>query len=345
MVRIGIAGVGFMGMIHYLGVQRLENDVARVAALCSRDPKKRAGDWTGIRGNFGPPGEMMDLSGVRTYDRLEAMLADTELDMIDVCLPTDQHFVAAQQALRAGKHVLVEKPLTLDVQEAEQLVREAEQAGRRLMVAHVLPFFPEFRFAQEYVRSNAGGKVLAAHFDRIISQPDWSSDIADAQKTGGPIIDLHIHDTHFINLLWGMPTAVTSRGVVGLHNSIQHTATQYHYPPDRGPACVTSTSGALCMKGRPFIHGFEIFMEKATLLFHAGLQPLTLLTLDGEVQKLQLPGGSDPVEAFADEILSALLGVLNQEPSDLLRAELARDALILCRKEEESIRTGQTVSV
>ncbi len=345
MVQIGIAGVGFMGMIHYLAAGRLEAGAARVRAVCSRDPKKRAGDWTGIRGNFGPPGEVMDLTGVRAYAALEELLADPEIDLIDVCLPTDQHFTAARQALRAGKHVLVEKPLTLAVDEAATLVEEADRAGRLLMVAHVLPFFPEFRFAHEYMRSEAGGRVLAAHFDRVISQPDWSSAIADPGKTGGPVVDLHIHDTHFFNLLWGLPAAVTSRGVVDRFGHVQHAATQYHYPADRGPGCVTCVSGAICMKGRPFIHGFEIFMERATLLFHAGIQPLTLLNDDGEVQPLQLPGSGDPVDAFADELLTAVMGVLNQAPPDLLRADLARDALILCRKEEESIRAGRTVAL
>ena len=56
MVRIGIVGLGFMGMIHYLAARHATG--ARVTALCSRDPKKLAGDWRGVRGNFGPAGEL-----------------------------------------------------------------------------------------------------------------------------------------------------------------------------------------------------------------------------------------------------------------------------------------------
>src|SRR2546428_8522775 len=66
MVRIGIVGVGFMGMIHYLAARKLKG--ARVTAICSRDPKKLAGDWRNIQGNFGPRGEMMDLSKIKKYD-------------------------------------------------------------------------------------------------------------------------------------------------------------------------------------------------------------------------------------------------------------------------------------
>ena len=61
-----------------------------------------------------------------------------------------------------------------------RLVSAAKSAGKLLMVAHVLPFFPEFRFATEAIRGGQYGKVLGAHFKRVISKPDWSSDIGDA---------------------------------------------------------------------------------------------------------------------------------------------------------------------
>jgi hypothetical protein len=63
MVRIGLAGIVFMGMIYYLAARSLRS--AAVTAVCSRDRKKLAGDWTGIRGNFGPPGAHMDLAAVK----------------------------------------------------------------------------------------------------------------------------------------------------------------------------------------------------------------------------------------------------------------------------------------
>src|SRR5215813_13925751 len=109
MIRIGIVGIGFMGMIHYLAAQKLKD--ARVTAICSRDSKKLAGDWRGIRGNFGPPGEKMDLSRVKKYERLDDLLADPDVDLIDVCTPTNLHAPAATAALRAGKHALVEKAI------------------------------------------------------------------------------------------------------------------------------------------------------------------------------------------------------------------------------------------
>src|ERR1700677_4534473 len=120
MVGIGVVGIGFMGMIHYLAAAKAAG--AKVVALCSRDPKKLAGDWTSIQGNFGPRGSQMDLSGVACYRDFEALLADPQVDLVDLCVPNDAHGRMAIQALKAGKHVLVEKPIALQLAEADEML-------------------------------------------------------------------------------------------------------------------------------------------------------------------------------------------------------------------------------
>ena len=85
MLRFGIAGIGFMGMIHYLAYQKV--DGAKVTAIASRDPKKRAGDWRGIQGNFGPPGEEMDLGDIVAHETIDQLLADPNVDVVDITLP------------------------------------------------------------------------------------------------------------------------------------------------------------------------------------------------------------------------------------------------------------------
>jgi predicted dehydrogenase len=340
MVRIGIVGVGFMGMIHYLASRRLKG--AQVTAVCSRDPKKLAGDWRSIQGNFGPRGEMMDLSGVKKYSDVKSLVADPDIDVIDICVPTNLHADVAIKGLEAGKHVLVEKAIALSSEEADAMLAAARKAKRLLMVAHVLPFFPEFGFAAEFIRSGTGGKVLAAHFTRVISKPDWSAEIADAAKTGGPAVDLHIHDTHFVGLACGVPKEVYSRGVVE-NGAVVHLTTQYLY--ESGPRCVTCTSGAICQKGRPFVHGYEIYLERATLLYSSGTQPLTVLTADGKSEIPQLPGGDDATTAFTAEIQTAVDGIAKGKEPALLSGQLARDALVMCHKECESVLTGRAVKV
>src|SRR5882672_6801047 len=239
MVRIGLVGLGFMGWIHWLGARRLQG--AQMTAVCSRDPKKLAGDWRGIRGNFGPPGEQVDLSAVKRYAAFDEMLADPEIDLIDICNPTQQHEITAIAALKAGKHVLVEKAIALSPEGADRMLAGAKTAGKLLMVAHVLPFFPEFRFAAEAVLGGRFGKLLGGQFMRVISKPDWSAEIGDAAATGGPAVDLHIHDTHFIGLIAGVPKAVFASGTVE-NGVVTHLTTNYLY--GGGPA-VSCTSGAI----------------------------------------------------------------------------------------------------
>jgi predicted dehydrogenase len=341
MVRIGIVGLGFMGMVHYLAAQKLRG--GKVIAIQTRDPRKLAGDWRGIHGNFGPPGTLMDLGKVKRYEHFDALLADPDIELVDICTPTNLHEPMAVAALKAGKHVLVEKAIALETRAADAMVKAAHKAGKLLMVAHVLPFVPEFAFAADAVRSGTYGRLLAAHFTRVISRPDWSADIGDASKTGGPAIDLHIHDTHFIGLIAGVPAKVCSSGIVANDGSVEYLTTQYLYG-DGGPA-VTCSSGAVAMSGRPFVHGYEIYLEKATLAFTSGAQLLTIYSPDGKTKVPKLKGGEDPLSAFTTEIQTAVTGVRDGVEPDLLSGQLARDALALCHKECQSVRTGKIIAV
>lgn len=338
MVRIGIVGIGFMGRIHYLAARGLQG--ACVSAICSRDPAKLAGDWSGTRGNFGPEPGHVELTGVTPYDSFEKMLADPSIDLIDICTVTDQHAPLAIQALKAGKHVLVEKAIALSEEEADTMLEEARSAKKLLMVAHVLPFFPEFAFAADAVRSGKHGKLLAAHFTRVIAQPDWSTAISDAAKTGGPAVDLHIHDTHFIGLVAGLPEEVFATGIVE-NDAVTYLNAHYIYP-DGGPR-VTAASGAIARPGRSFMHGFEIYLEKATLAYSSHGVQLTLIDATSEI--VNLPGSGDPLAAFTLELQAAVDGVKAGKEADLLSGTLARNALVLCHREIESVKTGLAVWV
>jgi predicted dehydrogenase len=340
MIRVGLVGIGFMGRIHYLAAQRLRG--AELTAVCSRDKAKLAGDWTGTRGNFGPEPGHVDLSGVKKYERYDDLLADPDIDLIDVCNPTHWHPEFALKALGAGKHVLVEKAIALTAEDADRMLAASARAGKLLMVAHVLPFFPEFRFAADAVRGGQYGKLLAAHFTRVISKPDWSAEMADAARTGGPAVDLHIHDTHFIGLLCGVPEQVFAVGTVEA-GTVTYLTTSYLYGPG-GPA-VTCSSGAVAASGRPFVHGFELYLERATLAYSSGGPPLTVYTPDGKASAPELAGGGDPIRAFADELQAAVEAVRSGVTHRMLSGQLARDALVLCHRECESVLSGRPVSI
>ena len=318
-----------------------------MVALCSRDAKKLAGDWTSIQGNFGPRGTMMDLSAHARYADVAELLADPSVDLVDLCVPNDEHARLAIRALEAGKHVLVEKPIALTTADADAMVAAARASGKLLMVAHVLPFFPEFAFAAEAVASGRYGALRAAHLKRVIARPDWSRGIADADRSGGAAIDLHIHDTHYLGLVCGVPQAVHSRGVVE-GNAVVHLATQYLY--DQSELTASAISGSLSQSGRPFTHGFEFYLERATLAFefaNLGGQghvatPLSVILPDGTVAQPAL-GSGDPIDAFAAELTQAVEAVATGKDAPGLAGDLARMALKICHAEVESVKSRQSV--
>lgn len=347
MVRIGLIGMGFMGMTHFEGARKIKG--GKITALATRDSKKLAGDWTGIQGNFGPRGGHVDLSGIKKYSDYHELLADPDIDLVDICLPTEQHERVTLEALAAKKHVLVEKPIARDIAAADRLVKAAKKAGKLLMVAQVLPLFPEFRFAAECIQGGKYGKLLAAHFRRVISRPDWSKDLNDLEKSGGPGIDLHIHDTHFIGLACGVPQKVHSRGILE-QGYAQYLTTQYIYD---SPQVVSCVSGGISSPGMAFAHGFEIYLEKATLLYDFNTlggapilnRPLTLITANGRVSNPQPKGGTEWCAAFTAELQVAVEGVKSGREPALLSGTLARDALKLCILEAKSAATGKAVAV
>lgn len=333
-----------MGMIHYLAYQKTRG--AKVAAIATRDRKRLAGDWRGIQGNFGPPGTLMDLGPIGLYERWQDLLADPKIDLVDICLPPALHEKVAVAALAAGKHVLCEKPIALTMAEGKKMAQAAKRAGKQLLVGHVLPFFPEYAYARQLIAGGKYGRLLGGHFKRIVSDPLWLKDFYDPKAVGGPVIDLHIHDAHFIRLICGMPKAVYSTGRTR-GEVVEFVNTQFLF--DDRDLIVTATSGVIQQQGRGFTHALEIYLEKATLLYDFAVlggvptasMPLTLLTPDGKAVQPKLP----EVDAFAAELTEAARAVHSGRASEVLSGELALDALTLSHRETESVLKQRLVKI
>ncbi len=347
MIRIGIAGLGFMGMVHYLSYEKSRG--VKVAAICEMNKKRLTGDWRDIQGNFGPPGKKMDLSGISTYTSLDDMLEDPNIDMIDITLPPSLHADMACQAMKAGKDVFCEKPMALTAADCNRMARVSKNTGKQLFIGHVLPFAPEFAWALKEVRSGKHGKLLGGSFKRVISDPEWLPNFWSPKHTGGPMLDLHVHDAHFIRLLFGMPTAVITRGRQR-GELAEYWNTQFCY--EKPSYSVLATSGTIAQQGRSFNHGFEIHLEKATLMFEFAvigkegkyLCPPTLLDNKGRAKTVKL-GDGDPMNSFASEIAEVVRCVRKNCRSEILNSDLARDAILLCHKQTQSLSRGRSVKV
>ena len=342
---LGIIGLGFMGMTHFTAAKAAKG--LGVAAVATSSEKKRAGDWSGIQGNFGPPGSKnTDLSGVSMVQTPGEVLADERVTLVSVCTPTETHADVALDVIRAGKNVLVEKPICLDTKAADKLLKEADKAGVRLLVAHVLPFFPEFRYLRETIETKRYGHVRAAHFKRVMCPPAWLGPEM-FPRVGGWGIDLHCHDTHLISLLFGTPAKVSSTGLLK-EGFIEHVASQYSWEHEAAPA-VSCVSGGIAAAGLKFNHGFEVHFEKATVQFDAGTygndwvvnRPLSLIDRTDRVREPKLKGGTEWYSPFQAELELAAKAVRTGSPCPELDGKTARDALSVCLAEARSIETGR----
>jgi len=168
MYRVALVGSGFIATQKHLPAWKRNARLAGVVALCEVDAKR----GKEIAGQFGIP---------RTYTDLSAMLAAEKLDVVDICTPPRTHAGIAIQALSAGAHVLIEKPMAVDAEECDSIIAAASQARRKICVAHSDLFYSSFLRARQWVSAGKIGTFrgmrifLSTPVDYITSKPDhWA---------------------------------------------------------------------------------------------------------------------------------------------------------------------------
>ncbi len=146
----------------------------------------------------------------RWATELAEALADPGCDIVSICTPTPSHAALATQALDAGKHVLLEKPIALTAPDAEALAEHAARASGTFMVAHVVRFFADYAALADRVAAGSVGRPRAVRASRISAAPDWADWLADEQRSGGMLVDFAIHDVDQACAHLGTPVAVTA---------------------------------------------------------------------------------------------------------------------------------------
>lgn len=149
-VRVGVVGAGYWGR----NLVRVHREIGSLAAICDADP--------GVRESHAAAG-----GAVRITDRFADLLEDPELDALVIATPAATHGALVGEALAAGKHVFVEKPICLDVEEARALSARAEAGGRVLMVGHLLLYHPAFRALAALVREGRLGDLRYLYSNRL----------------------------------------------------------------------------------------------------------------------------------------------------------------------------------
>ncbi len=300
-----------------------------LAAVSSQDEKKLAGDLSSISGNLDRDGKQLDFGDAARYRDAAELIADPRVEAVDLCTPSYLHADQTVQALEAGKHVLVEKPMALSGAECERMLAAARASGKVLMVAQVLRFWPDYARARELARSGEIGPVKSAFFRRKCGAPGWNKWLDDKSRSGGGMFDLLIHDFDFCRYLLGKPHAVEATGVEMLAKGVDVIEARLDYG-DGGPLAQVS-GGWHHPKSYPFGMEFTIVCEGGTLDFRSGGEGLKLHAADGEahlVEKAEADGFEAELAAFLQgcENGAAPENCRPEESADSVRIALAADA-------------------
>jgi len=336
-LKIGVVGMGGMGNFHfrtYAGIRGAE-----VVAICDIDPKKLSGKG-GVEINIGGGGKGPGFGGVRKYTDHRELIADLEIEVVDITLPTYLHAPVAIEALKAGKHVISEKPMAIDSREAKRMAAAAKKAKRRLFVAHCIRFWPAYAKAREIVKGGKYGKVISAAFRRISGTPTWSWDgwLLDEKRSGLCALDMHIHDTDFILYLLGKPRSVScSRGICKKGVLTEHIVASFDYGKGR---LVTAEGAWYGSQGVPFGMSFTIAMEKATLMCDTDLR-LMLHQVRGKPRELKVKDG----DGYEHELRHFVDCIAKGKKSPVVSPESAIESVKLVEYELASAKRRRPVNV
>jgi predicted dehydrogenase len=229
-MRVGIAGVGFMGSTHAAAWAESE---AEIAGFLHRTE-------AGAR-------PLADQYSAQVYADLDAMLAD--VDVVDICTPTHLHHEMALKAAEAGVDIVCEKPIARTIEQGQEMIAACKAAGVKLLLAHVVRFFPEYALAKAAVDRGEIGQPAVIRLARETFQPkktvnNW---FVEVEKSGGMMLDLMIHDFDYARWVAGevqsvfaksissaWPGAPVDHGLAILthrNGAISHVAGSWAYPP------------------------------------------------------------------------------------------------------------------
>jgi len=338
MLRVGIAGFGFMGRKHYECWKALED--AKVVAVYDINPNIIEDAKTAV-GNIEEAQEVIDFSRIQLYTDFEKMLKDAKLDAVSITLPTYLHSDYSIKALSAGVNVLCEKPMALNAEDCERMITKAKRSGKVLQIGHCVRFWPEYAKAKELIDSGEYGKVIAATFQRLGAAPTWSIDnwFMDEERSGGMALDLHIHDTDFVQYLFGMPRAVCSFGAKGADGGLIHIVTQYLYDDDKvitaeGSWGMTPTFG--------FEMSFNIVMTNATLVYDLTREPaFKVCPAEGQAFTPKVEGG----DGWFLQIAHFAKDINGEKVKHVTTLEQSMNSVRIVEAEKESVRKGQRISI
>ena len=260
-LKIALIGFGGIARAHYSGYTMLKqrNSPLSLVAVCDVNPDQMKRQ---IKINTSTEPVSLPAS-MHTYTDVDALLENEDFDMADVCLPTYLHKEYTVKLLRAGKHVLCEKPMALSSAECEEMLAAAKESGKRLMIGQCLRFDTPYLHLKNAIESGEHGKLRALTMSRLSALPIWGFEqwFRDTERSGGCILDMHIHDVDMARFLLGEPEAVSTVSYDG-ETRWQWENTRLFYKDVT--VCITGSWDET--RGTPFVADFRAVFEKATIL-------------------------------------------------------------------------------
>ena len=323
MLKVGLIGAGTMGRTHKKAYDQLDH--ARVVAICDLQPEK-------AERIAGP-----DVKVVKDYMEI---LQDPEIDVVDVCLPTYLHREVVLKASAAGKHVFCEKPIALNIKDAEEMSVACAKAGVKLGVGHVVRFFPDYYRLKDVIASGRIGEPKVIRTSRGGSFPSRKDNwYADYSKSGGPIVDLIIHDFDFLLWLFGPVQRVFAKSVRG-REMFDHTFVTLRF--ENG--IIAHVEGVWSAPaGTPFSTSYEVAGTEGLYEYSSGSStPLILRTSEGEQRGKSVPRSPLTISPYAAQ-LSAFFEAIEKDQPVPVSAQDAIKALEVALAAYQSASTGEVV--
>jgi len=335
MLGVGVLGCGFMGSTHAHAYAKLPD--VRVVGVSSLSQKEA----------FTLANEV----GAEPFTDAADLIADRRTDVISVALPTHLHKEYAVRAMDAGKHVLVEKPMSLAVKDCDHMIEASQRNERLLMVGHVLRFWPEYLALAEVVHSGELGRPIAATASRLSSRPrwGWQNWFANPAFSGGAVFDMQVHDVDVLNWMFGKPVTVYSRGERGNTGGWDHVQTLIDYEEATGFA----EDSVLMPEGYPFYQGLKVLCEHGSVEFVSRAASTGVETSIAEGTRLAVyPSGApahplDTVagDAYENEVAYFAGCVQDGQSPERGTAEQGRLAVQCVVAAQSSLTTDQVVAL
>jgi predicted dehydrogenase len=262
-LKVCLIGVGGMGGMHSECYKLLEAKGVEVAAVADPDKEhlERAVGRHKCRG----------------YKTGLELIEKEEVDLVDICTPSYLHGIHALAAMDKKISVISEKPVCLDKAELNRLLKKQKEKKANIAVAQVLRFWDEYEWLKGVVDKKTYGKVRSITMTRLGSCPArWYQ---EPKKSGGVVLDLHIHDVDFLYYLFGQPDKVSPIGLRDKNGMLLHVLTTYRF----GDVIASAEGSWDCAPGFPFTMAYRVDFEKASAVYDNRLKPtLTVYPRNGE---------------------------------------------------------------